>query len=1789
MKELLDKKPQPDINSLDGKDNGNTALHLPTKGNESGMDNSVLSEGTGTAIENGDGRTPLELVKKYNNVENIDIDIHSNSHAAAPGKQAASTFMLPFSGELRVDKELKLSHGDFKQSLEEFYANKQFTAIDQLNDTPPYPTPNLLAQFANMAYKDSQPEESELPKGWKLLTAASNKGNGYFGTAYWHRDYQQVVIAHRGTDHVTSLTNVPEFLKDICADIKGVVCNMHVDQMNSASTFANKVVAALQEIEQDQKVSFDLFFTGHSLGGWLAQITTFTTEYLEVKGGTFLKKQKIQQGEQHPSSTVQESQDVQKLGQAKTNPLTFQYIKGNADTFLKKQKRENGDKLASSTVQDSHDVTNTYHPHTVAFESPGCKDMLSQMADNLDVRLHGCSIHLQHLDITSYLSAPNIINTCKRHLGTVYRIFTDLSDMGRKEKHTPLYNLATHSMDKIVEAFDPETGQIREDEKGEPKIKEVVDWPVSARLTGEPELKNFFKWAKHLNNYHPDVINTVPNKVPKGYHQLRYQTKAYDKSTISLRGFTQDEREFLEHYLCLSQLQNNFEFKDYFSVMSNPYAEQTAQQMLKNLKLDNERILCPDTNTLHKLVPYVKRLVRLFPHIKEKVKEKLSSSNIIKRLCRDETKSNVENIPPNALNFQPGALGLSEFLDSDQQILQLRMIDGDEWTGVTEVYWVLQNTTFTPSCFSEGHYTVLKLNWLLTVKRAISWNALLECMETPHLLLIACGKNQLENDEQRNMFKELMNILKEKEDMKIILTVQLEDDTADFIQEIATKTLDERFVTTDEELTWRDLTAPSQSEMLKKTVTFYGRRVALSQLTSAESMRDLFPLFRLLHEKVIRIGEETVLSACSGYNENYYIDRTFKHNIVIRQDIINDKKAGKFSDLLARTEQEFQQFCQQNPTSNVHWLVEDKSGELVWQQSKGNLNAIRKYIDAQKSHSYDPSNLDKLLQQAKHQKVMIIADKAGMGKSTVLTKLSNRIKQKYPAHWLVRIDLNDYTELLKDQEGMKMDKGRVLQFVSKEVLKLKSHLERQLFEKSFEENEISKVVVMVDGFDEISPKYKETVIDMLQVLKQTSLEQLWVTTRPHLREELEDNLQQISYSLEPFSEKEQFEFLKKFWLQTLNPEAMNHHQLQIYAEALIRNLAQSISDKDRKFTGIPLQTRMLAEAFENDFRSFYESQKTEPELPHKLDLVGLYRRFIERKYEVYYKEKFLKSADNMAVEEVQKRDSRNIEREHQSLALNELFPEDPVTVLQFDDSAFPDEQLARIGIVQRNSEGQPQFIHRTFAEYLVAEFLIKQLTKKTKQHKQVQKLLLNVVLLKEDCQIIRAFLDGLLEKCKPTKEALREYGGKLDKEWKEREVHAPMEGCTTALHEAAKEDNAHIIGFLLDSLKSGECLKTLPKLLLAKDHWEQTAWHKAAENDSVQALKTIWKWAEEVTARQVEAEGGHLDTLRKHSGASDTTHASVEEEKLQPDQLKNKLFLSEDQYGNTAWHGAAKRGSLKALETLWSWAKEAQINPDELLLTENKEGSTAWQLAGQIGHLAILQKIGFWVKEEERNPNELMKKFLLAKDQYGYTAWYRAAESGSLETLEKVWSWAKETELKPNEMLLAKSEDGNTAWQVAAQRGHFEVLEKLWQWAKGEQMDGNVLKDNFLLAKDKNGNTAWHRAAERGSLEALQTLWSWSKEAKLTQDELKENWLLVQDKDGNTAWHLAADRNNFEVFKNMWVWAKEEEENPNKLKKKLLLVRDQYGYTVWHRAAQRGGLESLENLWGWAKSATKPK
>jgi ankyrin repeat protein len=975
----------------------------------------------------------------------------------------------------------------------------------------------------------------------------------------------------------------------------------------------------------------------------------------------------------------------------------------------------------------------------------------------------------------------------------------------------------------------------------------------------------------------------------------------------------------------------------------------------------------------------------------------------------------------------------------------------------------------------------------------------------------------------------------------------------------------------DREYTWGDLTTDSQNELLKNAVCFQGSQISLNKLISAESRVTKFlPLADLLEKKTMEIGKPLVTSTTDGCIENYYVSRTFNHQVVIKKDILEKK----ISHLVATSEQEFKKYCLENPERNVHWLLTDKSGKLIWRKSRGSLRALHEYIDTRNPLPYPQENLYEFFQKSQYHKVILIADTAGMGKTTVLTHLSKQIKQKFPSYWVVRIDLNDHTDILEDQ--MKKNIGTI-EFLSQKLLKFRYPFEKELFKECSQGLEkATKVVLMFDGFDEISPKYKKTVFHLLQdlnPLKQQWLEQLWVTTRPHLREELQDKLQQLCYTLEPFSKENQVEFLTKFWYQHSKIEEGNQEHLKAYARALIQKLAQSINDKEKEFTGIPLQTRMLAEAFGKEIKTYCLSQKSEPELPKQLCLVDLYREFIKEKINIFKsKGEVAKEQDNDIIQY-----DISITKNHQKLALEILLPELKDTALKLEESdKLAPEAISRIGIVQYVDD-KPHFIHRTFAEFYVADFLEKQLTKKTCFLLEVLNILFKI-LLGKDYAVIRFFLDGLLVNTEKSK-VIEQYGQQINEIWKVKESKR-REELVAALRQAAEEGRTHIIDFLFSSLKATGNSDTTNKLLIHKESRGRNSWHLAANSGQIKTLETLWRWGTEV---QVNLKDDLLLAKdRKGKTAWDIAAQIGNKEileilwvwgrKLQVN-LKDNLLLAKGRDGVTAWHRAAANDKKEILEKLWVWGIEVQLNLKyDLLLSKGRKGLTAWERAAMSGSKEILEKLWGWGRKVQVN---LKDDLLLAKGRKGLTAWERAAMSGNKEILEKLWVWGRKVQVNLKDvLLLAKGKDGLTAWDRAAISGNKEILEALWGWGKKVQVN---LKDDLLLAKGKKRTTAWDRAAVSGNKEILEALWIWGKEVQV---KLKDDLLLAKGRKGLTAWERAAMSGNKEILEALWIWGKEVQVN---LKDDLLLAKGRKGLTAWDRVAMRSNKEILEKLWCWGR------
>jgi len=528
---------------------------------------------------------------------------------------------------------------------------------------------------------------------------------------------------------------------------------------------------------------------------------------------------------------------------------------------------------------------------------------------------------------------------------------------------------------------------------------------------------------------------------------------------------------------------------------------------------------------------------------------------------------------------------------------------------------------------------------------------------------------------------------------------------------------------------------------------------------------------------------------------------------------------------------------------------------------------------------------------------------------------------------------------------------------------------------------------------------------------------------------------------------------------------------------------------------------MLAEAFDEEVKTFCQSAELVPELPFRLDLLGLYVQFIERKYDIYQKEKFQVPSNNVVAIEQRKRDLKSMRDDHQLLALKLLLTEEQVAQFQNNGQyTFSAKELTRVGIVQVSYEGKLHFVHRTFAEYYVADFLVNLLTEGSNTSQQVQDLLLQEIFLKNYYRIIRAFIDGLLSRTKAPKAVLRQYGHRMSN----------LEDGVPVLHEAAREGNANIVEFLLDSLQAGEYKDARNELLLARDHYERTAWHLAAERGNTELLETIWKLAKQ---------------------------------KLKTEEIRNKLLLGIIKGNRTAWQKAANKCKIHVLEKLWEWSRE-ELTPEELknklFLAKCLLGRTAWQDAAMRGNTDFLDKVWEWVKKEV-TPDEFCHKLLLGIDLTGTTVWHNTVQWGNVELLEKLWEWAKQ-KLTPGKLkyqvLLGKSGWKENAWHMAAESGNVELQEKVWEWAN-ETLTSDELNNKLLLGKDNKKRTAWHLAAEQGNVESLEKLWRWAKE-KLTPDKLKNELLFARVRDKNafkTAWDVAAGQGKKEVLLKLYDWA----------------------------------------------------
>ena len=347
-----------------------------------------------------------------------------------------------------------------------------------------------------------------------------------------------------------------------------------------------------------------------------------------------------------------------------------------------------------------------------------------------------------------------------------------------------------------------------------------------------------------------------------------------------------------------------------------------------------------------------------------------------------------------------------------------------------------------------------------------------------------------------------------------------------------------------------------------------------------------------------------------------------------------------------------------------------------------------------KEESFSSEDILKMIEQ---QKIRIVLENvAGMGKSTTAKHLAGMFKERNCSKWVEYIDLKQHTTVFYEDGDLNQPEQVDVKFFSEKLFKLQSNLEQRLFEHMFN---TQKAMFVFDGFDEINPKFKIFVLKLLIAVKESN-NQLLVTTRTHCKDEINNVVDGSVMRLEPLTNRQSIDLIARLW-QAKSVENEDHRDslenLESKAAKLLEEVKNSMRWGDSKQESFdnPLQIIMLSE--------FDEWKHDSSKDAVTYNMFSFYQKFIDKNIDIWNEKGPLARYDSKILH-MRERGSLTI---HQETAVKVILDDKTYKELNFQEMTQTEDLMAvRIGILRYGSNGRIEFVHRTFAEYFLADYIL---------------------------------------------------------------------------------------------------------------------------------------------------------------------------------------------------------------------------------------------------------------------------------------------------------------------------------------------------------------------------------------------------------------------------------------------------------------------------------------------------
>ncbi|XP_046457772.1 uncharacterized protein LOC124204695 isoform X2 [Daphnia pulex] len=622
-----------------------------------------------------------------------------------------------------------------------------------------------------------------------------------------------------------------------------------------------------------------------------------------------------------------------------------------------------------------------------------------------------------------------------------------------------------------------------------------------------------------------------------------------------------------------------------------------------------------------------------------------------------------------------------------------------------------------------------------------------------HLLVIVC------EDHSPISYDKYVNLVADSEEKKILLIVKKGTDVRP------------QLLINEDVISYGQLSENFKNVLLSKKVSFQGKDMPVRDLIppdKAENVLDWESIKMLAAQNKIVVPSFNT----TRFERSLYIKRRmalpFEFDSKFWENLAEDMKCSK---TLLMSE------CKFNTKGAIVWSASEERKVEIWEKIKIKLSDRSTLgLPANANISEDELIFDKKWKNS----AIVISGGAGTGKSTVLSHYCETIKKTKPTRWISRINLVDYCEILskfepkmKDNSSNEEDEEDFSTTIDFFVDELNIRDCENAFSRSLLRHQLkmgdNRVVVMLDGFDEISSQFQEKAIHLMKAIIANKSVQLIVTTRPHMMDQLQLQLSQLAYSLENFTEKDQIDYLSEYWETNLKELEDKSVVIRKFSEYFVQRVSQTLKDKEKSFIGIPLQCRLMAECFQSDLQGIIKENRNDSEIQklldgQKFDLATMYNRLMETKRRVFLQEKISVSAPNPIVAYAIDSFIKKIEFHLTKLAIETIFIDQGTVNLlcppnsqhqskfekAAEEKAFAECGL-KFGLTFHNGE-KVQFLHRTLAEYLVAKFFFQGFSLDQEKHNGlldksvVRDLIFSVVMTKNNgiYDGVQMFFDSFL-------------------------------------------------------------------------------------------------------------------------------------------------------------------------------------------------------------------------------------------------------------------------------------------------------------------------------------------------------------------------------------------------------------------------------------------------------------